>query len=88
MTLEKEEGQVSFGYTKKDPRPAFRYRVSKQTSTWVRFFTLVAPYSGSQPNVSFKIKGEPKIGASRIELEIVTGGISKLIRYDLSKAAK
>lgn len=88
MTLEKEEGQVSFEYTKKEPRPAFRYRVRKQTNAGIRFVTLVTPYSGSQPVVSAKIKGEPEIGAPRMKLDIVTRGISKQIHYDLSKPAK
>jgi hypothetical protein len=39
-----EEGQVSFEFTKKEPRPAFRYNVKKQaTENGVRFVTLVAP---------------------------------------------
>ena len=86
MKLEQEKGQVSFEYTKKEPRPAFRYRVHKETKEiGVRFVTLVAPYSGSQPKVSVQIKGQPEIGASRVDLDIVTGGISKRINYNLSK---
>lgn len=85
MKLEEEEGQVSFVYTKKEPRPAFRYRVRKETKEGgIRFITVVAPYHKSQPKVSARIIGQPKVGASRIDLEIVTNGISKRIKYDLS----
>jgi len=88
MKLEQEEGQVSFVYTKKEPRPAFRYRLRKETNAGVRFVTLVAPYSGSKPEVTVKIKGEPEIAALHMKLDIVTDGISKRISYDLSKKAK
>lgn len=85
MKLVEEEGQVSFVYTKKEPRPAFCYRVRKETKeTGVRFVTVVAPYNESQPKMTIRIIGKPIIGASHLELEIVNDGITKRIRYDLS----
>lgn len=85
MKLVEEEGQVSFVYTKKEPRPAFCYRVRKETKeTGVRFVTVVAPYNESQPKMTIRIIGKPIIGASHVELEIVNDGITKRIRYDLS----
>ena len=84
MKLEREKGQVSFVYTKKEPRPAFCYSLHKETKeTGVRFVTLVAPYGGLQPDMNVRIIGKPAIGASHIELEIVNEGIAKRIRYDL-----
>lgn len=81
---EEEEGQVSFEYTKKEPRPAFRYRARKETKeTGVRFVTVVVPYNGMQPEVSVRVIGKPKIGDSRIDLKIESGGISKKISYKL-----
>lgn len=86
MALEEEEGQVSFEYGQKEARPAFRYRVHKQENeTGVRFVTLVVPYSGSQPAMSVALNGQPKIGAPRMELDVVTGGTSKRISYDLGE---
>jgi len=85
LKLEEEEGQVSFVYTKKEPRPAFRYRVVKETKEeGVRFITIVAPYCGIRPEVSARIVGQPKPGTSPIDLEIVADGKVKRIRYDLS----
>lgn len=85
MNLVEEEGQVSFVYTKKEPRPAFRYSVSKNTKeTGVRFITIVVPYAGAKPKVNVNLIGEPIIKASHLELEIVTDGKSKIISYDLS----
>jgi hypothetical protein len=40
------------------------------------------PYIGSQPEVSVQIIGKPKIGASQLELEIITEGIPKQIWYN------
>jgi heparan-sulfate lyase len=86
MRLEQEEGQVSFLYTKKEPRPAFRYRLCKQADEpGVRFVTLVAPYTGTVPEIGVAITGQPQIGAQRIELDIEIDGDAKRIGYDLSK---
>ncbi len=43
MSMEDEDGQVSFVYTKKETRPAFRYRVEKTGSEGVRFVTVLLP---------------------------------------------
>lgn len=84
MKLEEEKGQVSFIYTKKEPRPAFRYRKIKSANDpGVRFVTVVAPYSGSIPKVSVKIIGHSAIGASRVELEVTVDEVKREINYDL-----
>jgi heparan-sulfate lyase len=84
LELTEEEGQVSFLYTKKEPRPAFRYRISKtQESTNVRFVTLVAPYEKELPEIKFRIVDEPEIGSSALKLEIQENGKKKLIGYTL-----
>jgi heparan-sulfate lyase len=52
LSLDEEEGQVSFVYTKKEPRPAFRYRVQKKSAEQkVRFVTVVVPYEGVAPTI-------------------------------------
>jgi heparan-sulfate lyase len=48
LKLIKEEGQVSFRYTVKEPRPAFVYQIDKPTEKTVRFVTVVVPYAGAQ----------------------------------------
>ena len=86
MKLQKEKGQVSFEYTKKQPRPAFRYRVFKEEKErGVRFVTVVAPYQGSKPEITTNIIGDPEIGGSHMELEVKTDEISKHIGYDLNQ---
>jgi heparan-sulfate lyase len=56
LKLIKEEGQISFQYTVKEPRPAFVYQIDKQTEESVRFVTIVVPYeNGKIPNIN-KVK--------------------------------
>ncbi|HBE41403.1 MAG TPA: hypothetical protein DDW27_09400 [Bacteroidales bacterium] len=84
MTINKEEGQVSFRYTVKEPRPAFCYNIKKLTKDQnVRFITVVAPYTGSDPEIKVKLQGKPKPEASKIRLKVKYGGISRVIGYDL-----
>ncbi|HEV7347113.1 alginate lyase family protein [Telluribacter sp.] len=82
LKLEEEQGQVSFVYTKKEPRPAFRYRSAKsQSSPGLRFVTVVVPYQGTLPNVSARVIGEPSVGTSGVELEVVENGVVKRLNY-------
>jgi heparan-sulfate lyase len=84
LMLVEEEGQVSFEYTKKMPRPAFGYHLEKNAGQKsVRFVTLVAPYQDKKPEVSFKVKGKPEPGSLNIEIEILEDGHRNLIGYNL-----
>jgi len=52
LELIEEEGQVSFEYTKKEPRPAFCYRLNKTGSdSKITFVTLVVPYETIVPDI-------------------------------------
>lgn len=84
LKLEEEEGQVSFVYTKKEPRPAFRYRINKESEhEGVRFITLVAPFEKEKPNVKIEVLGQPKIGNTNVQLRISEKGKIKQIGYSL-----
>jgi heparan-sulfate lyase len=53
LELIKEEGQVSFQYTKKEPRPAFVFQLDKPAEKSVRFETVVVPYqNGKVPDAN------------------------------------
>lgn len=84
MTIQKEEGQVSFEYTKKQPRPAFRYRINKQKQESVRFVTVVEPFRVSPSDIDVQIIGEPEIGGNKMSLQLNVNGQSKIIRYKLN----
>ncbi|MCK4625354.1 MAG: alginate lyase family protein [Phycisphaerae bacterium] len=84
MVLRKENGQVSFKYGKKQPRPAFRFRINKTSGTAaVRFVTLVVPYEGTCPETKVSLVGSPAPGAGRIELDVTVGTVTARIGYDL-----
>ncbi|MCF6333496.1 MAG: heparinase II/III family protein [Draconibacterium sp.] len=84
LKLEEEEGQVSFEYTKKEPRPAFRFRIEKENEKHpVRFVTLVVPYEREKPDIKVEVVGNSKIGGSELQLEIEENGKIKTIGYTL-----
>jgi heparan-sulfate lyase len=84
MKLIEEEGQVSFIYTKKEPRPAFCFNLKKEAvDKNVRFITVVAPYNGTKPDVSVSISSQIPIGAARVELIVSSDGKTRRINYDL-----
>lgn len=82
VNLVAEEGQVSFRYTKKEPRPAFRFRVNKGTEP-VRFITLVAPYENKIPEIMVKVLQEAQIGSPSLKLEITENGKKRIAEYRL-----
>jgi heparan-sulfate lyase len=84
LELTEEEGQVSFIYTQKEPRPAFRYRLTKNAQeSGTRFVTVVVPFDGAPPVASVRMVGQPPTGSSRVQLEVVVDGVAKRIDYRL-----
>lgn len=84
LIMNEEEGQVSFRYTVKEPRPAFSYNIKKLNADQnVRFITIVAPYTGSVPEIKVKLQGKSQPEASKIRLKFKSAGKSRLIEYDL-----
>jgi heparan-sulfate lyase len=83
LLMEEEDGQVSFEYTQKEPRPAFRYRILKTREKGVRFVTLVVPFEETPPNLNIQVVGNPTIGSQEIILEIENNGIKKQIGYEI-----
>lgn len=82
LKMEEEEGQVSFLYTKKEPRPAFRYRISKTADQAnVRFITLVVPYVKEIPKINITVVG--KADTSNLQLEIKEDGVKRQLGYSL-----
>ncbi len=83
LELKKEEGLVSFEYTKKEPRPAFCYKIKKESdSSEIRFVTLVAPYSGNIPQIEVRLTGT-SVNKKQLNLEIEENGKIRKIGYSL-----
>ena len=86
LKLIEEEGQVSFLYTKKEPRPAFGYHIDKGPGqAGLRFVTLVAPYEKGKPEVKIKVIGDPQPGSSTLQLEITENKQTRTIGYSLQE---
>jgi heparan-sulfate lyase len=84
MKLVKEQGQVSFKYGKKGPRPAFRFELPKTgDQKGVRFVTLLVPFTGTVPDTHIKLIGDTLPGSSEIKLEVKVGKISETVGYTL-----
>ncbi|MDN3689807.1 heparinase II/III family protein [Cyclobacterium jeungdonense] len=86
LLLEEAEGQVSFVYTKKEPRPAFSFRKELiGGSDGERFITLLIPHREELPAVDAKILGNPTIGSNKISIQVSHQGKEETITYELSE---
>lgn len=84
ILLEEEEGQVSFEYTKKEPRPAFRFGLIKEaTQSGVRFVTVVYPYKASIPDVKIKDLSKTGTNANEVVLQVSINGNKRKISYQI-----
>lgn len=84
LSMLEEEGQVSFIYTKKEPRPAFCYRVNKgKPEQGIRYITVVAPYDSDIPDIRVQEQGQAAIGGDRISLLVNARGTQKNLGYTL-----
>ncbi|MDR2763403.1 MAG: heparinase II/III-family protein, partial [Tannerella sp.] len=84
LKLIKEEGQVSFVYTVKEPRPAFVYQLEKPTDEGLRFVTVIAPFEGGQaPDIQVEFPAEP-VGSPSVRLKIKEGNETKETGYSIN----
>ncbi len=82
IELLEEEGQVSFLYTKKEPRPAFCYRLKKnQNQDKIQFVTLVVPFEKIAPEIRVN---DFSVTPDGINIEITENGIKKNVGYKLN----
>lgn len=83
LDLERQEGQVSFVYTVKEPRPAFSF--SKEwdgKKNGMRFITSLVPFQGkTPPQLDIKLGSKTKIGSNKVTLEIFINGEKETLSY-------
>ena len=83
LDLERQEGQVSFVYTVKVPRPAFSF--SKEwdgKKNGMRFITSLVPFQGkTPPQLDIKLGSKTKIGSNKVTLEIFINGEKETLSY-------
>ncbi len=85
LTMQEEAGQVSFRYTIKEPRPAFCYRLRKDSADQnIRLVTVVAPWLKEIPEIAVEPdKSSVAVGRS-VSLTINNNGNRKKIGYALN----
>jgi heparan-sulfate lyase len=82
LKLEEEEGWVSFRYTEKEPRPAFRYSLKKESeNSNVRFVSLVVPFEKEVPDIQITAIAEK---SGKTEIEVLENGKRKIIDYKIN----
>jgi heparan-sulfate lyase len=82
LKLEEEEGWVSFRYTEKEPRPAFRYSLKKESeNSNVRFLSLVIPFEKEVPDIQITAIAEK---SGKTEIEVLENGKRKIIDYKIN----
>lgn len=83
LELLEEEGWVSLQYTKKEPRPAFCYRLPKNyQQEKVQFVTLIIPFEKEAPEIQVI---DFSVQSGKINLVLSENGIQNKIGYDLNK---
>ncbi|WP_339921829.1 heparinase II/III family protein [uncultured Cyclobacterium sp.] len=85
LNLNPMEGQVSFVYTKKEPRSAFSFQKEwNGKGKGLRFVTSLEPFKGTAPSdVVVKIASKTKIGSKKVTLDIINNGKKESISYEL-----
>lgn len=81
LELSKEEGWISFQYTKKETRPAYRFGLKKETENQpIRFVSVAAPYKNVIPEIEFK---NTSFFKNKIEIELIVNGKLAKVGYKL-----
>lgn len=82
LSMVEAEGQVSFVYTQKEPRPAFSYRLDKkENAKGKRYITTLVPYENELPEIKVELMGKPKPGAQKMSIKVQYDGKSEIINY-------
>jgi heparan-sulfate lyase len=84
LELIEEEGCVSFLYTKKEPRPAFCYRLKKSAEKEkLHFVTLVIPFEKEAPEINIT---RTAIESGKMEIEVYENGEKRMLFYTVASA--
>ncbi|MBM1104551.1 alginate lyase family protein [Aurantibacter crassamenti] len=84
LSLNEEEGKVSFKYTEKESRPAFSYNLKKTNEQQnIRFATIVAPYENEIPDIKIKRINSSGNNSNKLQILLNEKGIERIINCEL-----
>jgi heparan-sulfate lyase len=85
VSLNEEEGKVSYVYAKEMNRPAFVFEKPKNDSETQQFISIVYPYDGNKvPEISIKPNSGNNYEKGNIDLNIIIDGQSTEIKASLN----
>jgi len=82
VNMVEEEGQVSFLYTKKEPRPAFGFQFKKEEGQPHHYYvTFVIPFEKEAPSVKIN---HSSVNPGAINLEVSENNVIRKLAYRLN----
>ncbi|TDO97094.1 heparin-sulfate lyase HepC [Flavobacterium sp. 245] len=86
VTLNEEEGKVSYAYAKEIARPAFVFEKTKSDPTTQQFITVLYPFNGNKaPEISIKPNTDNDFENGNISLNIIIDGKKSDIKTTLKE---
>ncbi|MFH6951075.1 heparin-sulfate lyase HepC [Flavobacterium sp. FlaQc-51] len=86
VTLNEEEGKVSYAYAKEIARPAFVFEKTKSDPTTQQFITVLYPFNGNKaPEISIKPNTDNDFENGNISLNIIIDGKKSDIKATLKE---
>ncbi|WP_264530912.1 heparin-sulfate lyase HepC [Flavobacterium sp. N502540] len=85
VTLNEEEGKVSYQYAKEIARPAFVFEKAKTTAATQSFITVVYPYDGTKaPEISIKMNKVNNFEKGIIDMSLQIDGKKSEVKTNLN----
>lgn len=86
VSLNEEEGKVSYSYAKETARPAFVFEKTKNDAVTQQFISIVYPYDGNKtPEISIKPNKDNDFEKGNISLSITINGKKSEIKARLKE---
>lgn len=84
VTLNEEEGKVSYEYRKEIARPAFVFEKTKNDDKTQQFISIVYPYNGTKaPKISIKANKDNDFEKGNINLTLTVDGKKTVLKANL-----
>jgi heparan-sulfate lyase len=86
VSLNEEEGKVSYIYNQEMPRPAFVYEMAKKDANTQQFLSIVYPYDGDKaPEITVKENAGNDFEKGMIDISVSIDGKTSIVKTALMK---